>query len=33
MYRLLPKAITDIKVREVLPPFRFTQPFPTVRAV
>jgi hypothetical protein len=33
MYRLLPKAITGFKVREVFPPFRFSQPFPTVRMV
>jgi hypothetical protein len=30
MYRLHLKAITDFKVREVFPLFRFTQPFPTV---
>ena len=30
MYRRFPKAITNFKVREVFPPFRFSQPFPTV---
>ena len=27
---LFPKAVTDFKVSEVFPAFRFTQPFPTV---
>jgi hypothetical protein len=30
MYRRFPKAITNFKVREVFPPFRFSQPFSTV---
>jgi hypothetical protein len=29
MYRLFPQAISDFKVREVFPSFRFAQPFPT----
>jgi hypothetical protein len=33
MQRLLPKAITEFNVREVLPPVGLTQPFPTVHPV
>jgi hypothetical protein len=33
MYRLSPKIITEFEVSEIFPPFRFTQPFPTVGMV